>query len=389
MNDDDVEDEPMGSDRWAEALTWHVTLREAAEKDLTSAVGREWQKWHADPENQRVFDDVSRLLADRDLYRECRRPSGAELAADRYDLLSPIAEWRKVPPPRIAAKRVASGRYRWSWLSGGLAVATLATIAVVVLRMPLRFWSGTGQRGSVVYQTNVGEIRNVHLPDGSSIILGGRTELSVALSAQRRSVSLRRGEAWFQVAHRSHWPFVVAAGDGTITDVGTAFLVQRDSDRVVVTVTQGTVEIAPGPPTWNTPGIDQRVALAPVLSRIRVTQGEELAFTDKGALSGVKQADTHAATTWTHGRLTFDDVPLRYVVESVDRYSTRHIAVSASAGALRFSGIVSDDGIDDWLQGLEKIFPVTVDEREATVCVHLRDLSPSGGPSDATCTTRK
>src|SRR6185312_11086218 len=108
-------------------------------------------------------------------------------------------------------------------------------------------WSGAGQRGSVVYQTKVGELRNVHLPDGSSIILGGQTELSVSFSAQRRSVGLLKGEAWFQVAHRSHWPFVVAAGDGTITDLGTAFLVQRDSDRVVVTVTQGTVEITPGP----------------------------------------------------------------------------------------------------------------------------------------------
>jgi transmembrane sensor len=385
---DDVDDGPTGSDRWAEALTWHVTLREAAEKDLTSAVGREWQKWHADPENQRVFDDVSRLLADRDLYRRCRRPSRAELLADRYDLSGPIAEWRKASPPRVAPKQGASSRYWRGWLSSGLAVATLAATAVLVMRLPLRFWPGAGQRGPVIYQTSVGELRNVHLPDGSSIILGGRTELSVAFSAQRRSVGLLRGEAWFQVAHHSYWPFVVAAGDGTITDVGTAFLVQRDSDRVVVTVTQGTVEITPGPLARSTPGIDEGVALAPVLSRIRVTQGEEFAFSDKGALSAVKQTDTHAATTWTHGRLTFDDVPLRYVVERVDRYSSRHIAVSASAGTLRFSGIVSDDGIDDWLQGLEKIFPVTVDEREATVCVHMRDLSPKGGSSDATCTTR-
>lgn len=388
MNED-VEEGPMGTDRWAEALTWHVILRETADKDLTSAVGREWQQWHADAENQRIFDAVSRLLSDRDLYRKRRRPSRAELAADRYDLSLPIVEWRKTATLRVPRNQGASGRYWWRWLSGGFAVAALAAIAVLVMQLPLRFWSGAGVSGRVVYQTNVGELQNIHLPDGSSIILGGRTELSIAFSAQRRSVSLVEGEAWFQVAHHSHWPFVVAAGDGTITDVGTAFLVQRDSDRVVVTVTQGTVEVAPSPLVRSTPGIDQGVAPAPVLSRIRVTQGEELAFTDKGALSAVKQTDTHAATAWTHGRLTFDDVPLRYVVESVDRYSSRHIAVIASAGSLRFSGIVFDNEIEDWLQGLAKIFPVTVEERETAVCIHLRDSTPNRDSSDASCTTHQ
>ena len=381
----DAEAGPMGTDRWAEALTWHIALREAAEKDLTGAVGREWQRWHSDPENQRIFDHVSRLLANQGLYRKCRRPTRAELEADRYDLLVPIAEWRKTHVPGVGRKQHVSGGYWWRWLSGGLSVAALASIAVLVMRLPLPFWPRIS--GPVLYQTNVGELRDVYLPDGSNVILGGRTELSVAFTARHRSVSLIEGEAWFQVAHHTHWPFVVAAGDGTITDVGTAFLVQRDTDRVVVTVTEGSVEISTTPATGHSLRIDRGAALRPALVPIRITRGEELAISDNGALSAVKQTDTHAVTAWTHGRLTFDDVPLRYVVESLDRYSSRHITVSRRAGALRFSGIVFDNEIDDWLLGLEKIFPVRVEEREAAVCVHLRDPTPSRASSDASCTT--
>lgn len=388
MNED-VEESPMGTDRWAEALTWHVTLREAADKDLTSAVGREWQKWHADPENQRIFDDVSRLLADRDPYCRCRRPTRAELEADRYDVSVPIAEWRKTRAPRVSRKQRASGGYWWRWLSGGFAVAALAAIAVLVMRLPLRFWPGAGVSGPVVYQTNVGELRNIHLPDGSNIILGGRTELSVGFSGQRRSVSLVEGEAWFQVAHHSHWPFVVVAGDGTITDVGTAFVVTKDSDRVLVAVTEGTVEVSAAPPMRSTLGNDKRVALTPVLAPVRVTQGEELAFSDNGTLSPVTRTDPHSATAWTHGRLIFDNQSLRYVVEAVDRYSSRHIAVSPLAGSLRFSGIVFNNEIGDWLQGLEKIFPVRVEEGEGAVCIHLRDSTPGRESSDASCTTHQ
>lgn len=386
MNED-VQESPMGTARWAEALTWHVTLRESADKDLTYAVGREWQQWHADPENQRIFDRVSRLLADRDLYRRCRGPTRAELEADGYDLSIPIAEWRKIHSPRLLRKQSAAGGHRWRWLFGGFAVAAMAAISVLVIRVPLRFWSSTRLNGPIVYQTKRGELRDVQLPDGSSIVLGGRTELSVAFSAQRRSVKLIEGQAWFEVAHLARRPFIVDAGSGTITDVGTAFVVTRDADRVVVAVTQGAVDVTAGPISRRIPKVEEGVTLAPVLSRIRVTQGEELAFTDKGSLSAIKQTDTHAATAWTAGRLTFDDVPLRYVVESVNRYSSRPIAVTASAGVLRFSGIIFDSEIDDWLQGLEKIFPVTVEEHKTVICVHLRNSAPTRGSSDLTCTS--
>ena len=375
----------MGTDRWAEALTWHHTLCETEEKELTSTLAREWGHWYADPENQRTFDDVSRLLADHSTYLKRPRPSSAELEADRYDLSVPIAKWRKPRAPHVTRKQRVSAGNRWRWLSGGFAVAAAATFAALIILRPLRFWSGTGPSGPVVYQTNVGELQEVHLRDGSSITLGGRTELFVAFSAQRRSVKLIEGQAWFKVAHHPRWPFVVAAGDGTITDVGTAFLVTRDSDRVVVTVTEGTVEMAEGLPTRATRGTEQGVAPRLALIPIRVTRGEQLAISDNGALSPLKQADTRAATAWTRGRLTFDDQPLRYVVETVNRYSSRRITVSPSAGTLRFSGIVFEDEIDDWLHGLERIFPVMVEERGTAVCVHLRNSKPLNERSHTSC----
>lgn len=382
---EDGEGGPMGLDRWAEALIWRNTLREAEGKDLTNALAREWQHWYADLENQRAFDDVSRLLSDRGLYRTRPRPRRAELEADGYDLSVPIAEWRKTHTPRLTRRECASAGNWRRWLSGGIAVAAVAAVAVLVVRWPLRFWSAVGLSGPVVYQTNVGELEVVHLRDGSSIALGGRTELSVAFSAQRRSVSLIEGQAWFKVAHDPRWPFVVAAGDGTITAVGTAFLVTRDSDQVVVTVTEGAVEITARRLGQPPLGLDQGFTLKPVLAPIRVSRGEEVAFSDKGTLSPVKHADIHAATAWTHGRLTFDDQPLRYVVETVDRYSSLHIAVSPSAGALRFSGIVFDDEIEAWLRGLERIFPVAVEERGAAVCIHLRNSKPPRGRSHKSC----
>lgn len=374
MNQDNKEG-VTAQDRWSDALTWYVTLREGKEEDLRDAVGGRWAQWHADPENQRIFDDLSRMLAERHLHRMPARPTQAEFAEDRYDLSLPIAEWRRAQALRETRKQGQSARNRW-WPSAGIGIAA---ITVLFLCWSLGFGPSAGPPTTVVYQTNVGQLRDVHLPDGSSITLGGHTKLSVALSVQRRSVSLLEGQAWFHVAHDPHWPFTVAAGYGVITDVGTAFLVTRESDRVIVTVTEGTVEVSARPTMRLSFKRDDGVTLRPVLAPIRLSRGEELAFNDNGALSRVKQADTHAATAWTHGGLTFDDQPLRYVVETVNRYSSRHIVVNPSAGALRYSGIVFENGIQDWLKSLEVIFPVLVEEQGDDVRIHMR--SPNGPPS--------
>lgn len=360
-------------DRWAEALTWYVALREADRARLSFSLRREWQMWYADVENRAIFDNTSRLLADRACYRRRRRLGKAELERDRCDLSMPIADWRRAQSQVERCNRRPSAG-RWWWLSGGLG---LAAMAVLLLLWPLRSDPGSSETGAAIYETRVGGIEDVHLRDGSSIILGGRTKLSVAFSARQRSVRLIAGEAWFKVAHDRKWPFVVAAGDGTITAVGTAFLITRESDRVVVTVTDGTVKVSTRLPVWPALRLIQRFRMQPALLPVPVSCGEQLAFGDRGPLQPVRPADAKAATAWTHGRLTFDDQPLRYVVETINRYSSRRIIVGPSAGALRFSGIVLDNGIEDWLKSLEVIFPVTESEQGASVHIRMSDSTPA------------
>src|SRR6202020_2602328 len=94
-----------------------------------------------------------------------------------------------------------------------------------------------------VFETEIGENRRVTLADGSVISLGGNTRIEVALSEKVRAIELTRGEALFKVAKDSARPFKVRAGDATIIAVGTEFNVERDSDRDVVSVTEGQVVV--------------------------------------------------------------------------------------------------------------------------------------------------
>lgn len=352
-------------DRWTEALGWYSTLRSADEQQPTTAMVSAWQDWYADAQNRRTFDDVSRLLGESHLYDERPRRSKAELGQDRYDLSVPIADWLsgRAHPERIPRRSAAS---RWLWLSSGLAVAGILAL-LVSPRLQFRLSS---YRTRALYLTGVGGQKEVYLPDGSRITLGGRTTLLVTLSARRRSVDLIKGQAWFRVAHDSHWPFVVSAGDGSIADIGTAFLVTRDSDRVVVTVTEGTVEVSTKASMRFS--LDPRLFTRPAASSIRVGRGQQLIFGDNGALSGATPADTRAATDWADGRLTFQDQSLRYVIETIHRYSSQRIIVSPEVGRLRLSGVVFENDIQRWLRSLEVVLPVTEQAQGNSVRIQMR-----------------
>ena len=354
--------------RWVEALTWHEMLAQATDAELTSSVVRDWQIWYADPENQRQFDDSARLAIDGCNCRQQALPSNAEITADKYDSALPIAVWREAASSTGTYGHWLASEERKPRLARGLIVAAIAVAAVVFWRS----WPWTDithTAGSVALQTPIGRVKEVRLSDGSAVTLGGGTRLSVIFSTRVRSVQLLRGEAWFRVAHDRKWPFVVLAGDGAIRALGTAFLVTRDSDRVVVTVTEGTVAVTPSPLVKLSPTFGRRVDLRRLSSSLRVTSGEEVSYRDNGTVASVTNADTRTATAWTHGRLIFNDEPLRYVIENVNRYFTRPISATPQAGRLRFSGVIFDDGIEDWLHALSGILPVELDERGDIICV--------------------
>lgn len=365
---------PEGTKRWVEALSWHEILTEEDETKLTSSMIRDWQIWYADPENHRFFDDLSRVVEESPQFKQFDSRSNSSFAPDDYDPVIPIAEWRGRARILRASHGQPSFREKWwRWSTDGLAIIATVTLVIAMLSSS---WSRLGALfapGDATYRTAVGVLQEVHLNDGSDITLGGGTRLAVDLSKRDRSVRLFEGEAWFRVAHNPTWPFLVHAGDRTIKAVGTAFVVARESDRVVVTVTEGTVAITASRVAPLRPAVGHGSGTSELRPQppIRVTRGEVATYGDNGILAAISRTDTHTAIAWTDGRLIFNDEPLRYVIESINRYFPRRISETPPVGKLRFSGVIFDGEIDEWLHGLPRIFPVDVDERGPGVCIHM------------------
>ena len=337
--------------RTEEAAEWFARLHA---EELRNEELAAWEQWLADPDNERAFSGVERLWTAAPEFAGLDLPSAAELANDRYDGSQPVQDWLE--------ENVSAETRRHSWISSRLpSLALAAMVALIAVGMViLNPWRDAAPEISRTYVTATGEHRELDLTDGSKIVLGARSSVQVNYSDRLRSVTLLRGQAFFEVAGDPDRPFAVAAGTGTITAVGTAFNVERSAERVVVTVTEGKVEVAQASPpdavaSGSTP--------VPVMRVARLTRSERMVYDAEGHWSDVERTDLAAAIAWREGRLHYRAEPLRHVLTGVNRYSTREIViVDPALGDLTFTGTVFENRIDEWLYGLEDIFPIEVSE---------------------------
>lgn len=348
-----------------EAATWFERIH--AEEASTEDLG-EWQRWlMSSTANQQAFSRVE------DFWRragELEKPPWAtsfELEVDTYDGTTPIASWRRGSTPR---------RRSSFW-----ALAASLGVFIVAFALYLLVFRGiSGSPDFTVFETGSGEHRDITLSDGTKVLLGAQSTISVDLTDEARNVVVDSGEAFFEVAPDKSWPFVVRAGAGTITAVGTAFNVENLQGRVVVTVAEGSVDVVSirAPAETGTPAATTARDSAPAPTPTRVEAGQRLAY---GKMPiDVQPADTERVLAWRQGRLEYIGEPLKFVIPDVARYTDRQIVITDPAvEEMLYTGSVMEDDVEDWLTSLSDIFPIDIVRiNENRVVLQPRAVSQEG-----------
>lgn len=271
------------------------------------------------------------------------------------------------PDPDAVVKYVArlAGRARHGRrLAWGTTAAALLVVSVAGMLM-YSFDSST------LYRTTVGEHETVILSDRSTVELNTDTELLVTYTDTTRSVDLRRGEAYFDVARDLERPFVVKAGRGAIRAVGTGFVVQVKPDEVVaVTVTEGVVEVTHDVrrrPVSSAPDVEVQDLSVPTVSK-----GQRVEYARQvGRPVVVPPEELDRNLAWRQGMLIFDDQSLDEVIREVERYTdTRLIIVDGDLRELRIGGAFRAGDVNALLEVLENGFNIVV-ERDGRRAVYL------------------
>jgi transmembrane sensor len=270
------------------------------------------------------------------------------------------------PLPKAAAshsRTLGPPARRWS-TTGLRAAAAVGAIAIgTTLLWQLREDRDAQETpaASQMYTTAVGQRDSVRLPDGTRVVLGPGSRLTVdqGYGTSHREVGLR-GEAYFDAQHGGTHPFIVRAGNATVRDVGTAFAIHSDAgDGVRVVVASGAVVL--------------QLRNAPADSGVLLRQGDRGVLAPAGRIVAQRGVAIDEDLAWTRGQLVFRDAPLEQVRADLRRWYGMELQIADSSMAgkhvtTRFDGEPPQRVVDV----LALILGATAEQRADTVVLRAR-----------------
>lgn len=196
------------------------------------------------------------------------------------------------------------------------------------------------------YATGVGERRQFLLSDGTRLQLNTASTVDVQLGAQRRLITLRRGEIFIDTGKDSAEPggrrsFWVSTRHAQLQAIGTAFAVRDEQQATRLRVEDGVVVI--------------QGAGEPVL----VAAGEEYLIDANG--SHRVQVSTLNASAWTRGQLVAKRMHLGDLSAELARYRHGWLHCDPAIAQLEVSGVFQLDDIDRALSALSDSLPVRIE----------------------------
>lgn len=214
-----------------------------------------------------------------------------------------MQDWPELSVVRPIPDRVVvmANRRRQSmvWIAAAACVALAA--------MP-----GLIQRLGVDYATSTAETQAISLLDGSTVRLAPESAFSAELKAERRTIKMSNGRAFFDVAKDATRPFVVQARDVSITVLGTAFDVRVSDDVVAVAVRHGRVA----------------VRQAGEQTDAQLNPGDQITIQRATGQAVVDVIPESAVGSWAEGQLSVLNTSVAEVVSEIRRYHRGWIIIA-------------------------------------------------------------
>ena len=247
--------------------------------------------------------------------------------------------------------------------------ALAACAALVLLVAGAWFLRDTG------LSTRAGELRTLTLEDGTHVFLNTTSRMHVRYDRATRRVELDEGEAFFEVAKRVDWPFVVIAGGRQVVARGTSFLVRRDDERIAVTLVEGKVTVAPAGEAVAQPSrASQSVPPADSKDHLTLSPGQRVTFAGRDTPK-LDQPSLEGVTAWQRGQVVLDHTPLADAATEMNRYSNTTITIEdAAARRATVTGIFRTGDSEYFAQAVSETYHLRIASRG-------REIILSGAPS--------
>lgn len=260
-------------------------------------VSRYWDGWlETYPHRQAVVTEARQLLLLQQYKTEHWPTERKQAVLER--IKHSVSSTKKLSNPSGFISSLI--HKRWPWIAAAFTI--LLTIAIV--------WQIT-KNHHLEYRTGYGETQEVHLPDGSTVILNANSHLEFSENWQqagRRQVWLE-GEAFFEVnpiaSDQSRKPvkFTVHVSSLQVEVIGTAFNVNHRAGNVDVFLDHGVVDIQ----MENQP-------------RLRMKPGDMVNYSSHTRKLSKQSADSGKIVAWKQHQIILDNQPLSDLAEILQNY---------------------------------------------------------------------
>jgi transmembrane sensor len=281
---------------------WEALARYLA-GECSPAEAESLERWLAeDPRRRQLLDALDARLSSV----AAAPPAGLDVERALSRVRARMHEPEVIPLPRPAqpVQEHARAPSRRTLLK----VAAVVTVAIggSLIWQALRVGAPPAQ--ALTYETAVGQTESIALADGSQVLLGPDSRITVAAGYGQASRDLElTGEARFEVIHDDARPFTVLAGAARIEDLGTVFTVRAAGDgEVRVVVTEGSARLA--------------AATAAAGSGVVLNAGDRGRIVGEGAPVAETAAAVETDLAWTRGRLVFEDATMERVAADLRRW---------------------------------------------------------------------
>ncbi len=323
-----------------ETKYWELFIRQQA-NEIGPEDMAEFNSWKkTNPEANLLMEEVYRHTDDAD-----ENEFSAE--SDWHDLKAMIASESDHKPTVVKI-------FPW--------IARVAAAILVVLGFTYIFYKQVQTDPHIrvlqtLISTDNSSIKQVVLPDSSVIWLNKGSEILYPeeFSSDARFVYLK-GEAFFEVAPNSDWPFIIQAGNSKTTVIGTSFNLRAygGEDEIRLTVVTGKV-------AFTLPDDREKVIVTP--GNMASLNNTELTITTES------NSDINFLS-WKTGQLIFNNQPLDELIASLQRhYSTKIRLGNSGMSECRFTGNFTDTSLSDVLNIITRSLGSSYSEHDGVITI--------------------
>lgn len=266
-----------------------------------------------------------------------------------------------VPAP--AKQRENGNIFLWrNWRRIAAAVTGLILLAAAI-------WLLIPRNQSIVVQTAYGEVKEIRLPDNSTIILNGNTKITYAKqwpSDKPRKVYLD-GEAFFKVTKAKpatgNARFIVHTAHLNVEVLGTEFNVSNRRYQTQVVLNSGKIQLD----LKQTGKADQHLLMQP---------GELVAVSENQEKAIKKKVNPQKYASWISKKLILDNTSLSEVALMLEEtYGIQVHFEDGRQSQQKLSGIIPTDNLDILLLTLSKAAKLDIEQSPQGVLFKNRNVN--------------